>query len=70
MVKCPPVDHHWLACTHHLLCFVTFRSEYDDGSGTIEPKALEELLLRLEPPLGLGPFVDNKDVLRCGWWCW
>lgn len=40
------------------------RSEYDDGSGTIDPKALEELLLRLDPPLGLGPYADSKDVLR------
>lgn len=47
--------------------FVTLWSEYDDGSGTIAPRALEELLLRLDPPLGLGPYADNKDVLR--WVC-
>lgn len=40
-------------------------AEYDDGSGTIDPRALEELLLRLDPPLGLGAYVDNKEVLRC-----
>ncbi|KXZ47565.1 hypothetical protein GPECTOR_34g724 [Gonium pectorale] len=44
--------------------FVTLWSEYDDGSGTILPRHLEELLLRLDPPLGLGPYADNKDVLR------
>ncbi len=45
--------------------FVTLWSEYDDGSGTIMPRHLEELLLRLDPPLGLGAYADNKDVLRC-----
>lgn len=39
-------------------------SECDDGSGTILPRDLEELLLKLEPPLGLGSLADNKDVLR------
>ncbi len=48
--------------------FVTLWSEYDDGSGTIAPRALEELLLRLDPPLGLGPYADNKDVLRWVYW--
>ncbi len=43
---------------------MTLWSEYDDGSGTILPRHLEELLLRLDPPLGLGPYADNKDVLR------
>ena len=42
------------------------RSEFDDGTGTILPKELEELLLKLDPPLGLGNMADSKDVLRCG----
>eukprot|EP00798_Chlamydomonas_sp_ICE-L_P015920 gene15920-22054_t len=44
--------------------FVQLWAEFDDGSGTIWPKDLEELLLKLEPPLGLGIFADSKDVLR------
>ena len=44
--------------------FVMLWAEYDDGSGTIEPHALEEMLLRLDPPLGLGPGADGKDVLK------
>lgn len=43
---------------------MTLWAEYDDGSGTMDPKHLEGLLLRLEPPLGLGPYTENKDVLR------
>ena len=39
-------------------------AEYDDGTATIAPASLEELLLRLDPPLGLGQFADNKEVLR------
>jgi hypothetical protein len=39
-------------------------SEYDDGSGTIEPRSLEDLLLRLAPPMGLGPGKDGRAVLR------
>ena len=42
------------------------RSQYDDGSGTITPKELEQVLMILEPPLGLGLQADNKDVLRWG----
>ena len=39
-------------------------SEYDDGSGTIDPRSLEDLLLRLAPPMGLGPGKDGRAVLR------
>ncbi len=49
---------------HHLDAFMALWSEYDDGSGTIEPRHLEDLLLRLEPPMGLGPGQDGKAVLR------
>eukprot|EP00955_Chlamydomonas_euryale_P052906 355308-Chlamydomonas_euryale.AAC.5 len=44
--------------------FVTLWGKFDDGSGTILPKDLEELLLELDPPLGLGPDASSKDVLR------
>lgn len=32
--------------------------------GTILPRELEEILMRTDPPLGLGSLADNKDVLR------
>lgn len=44
--------------------FVALWSEYDDGNGSIDPRDLEALLLRLIPPLGLGPGAEGKDVLR------
>ncbi|GMH39581.1 hypothetical protein BSKO_07479 [Bryopsis sp. KO-2023] len=44
--------------------FVELWGEYDDGSTTIDPKSLEQLLIRLQPPLGLGHFADNNDVLK------
>ena len=44
--------------------FAALWSEYDDGTGTLLPRHLEELLIKLEPPLGLGSMADNKDVLR------
>jgi hypothetical protein len=44
--------------------FVSLWNEYDDGGGSIEPRELEELLLKLDPPLGLGSAADSKDVLR------
>ncbi|GIL78272.1 hypothetical protein Vretifemale_7701, partial [Volvox reticuliferus] len=57
-------QEEWKLSPQALEDFVTLWSEYDDGSGTILPRHLEELLLRLDPPLGLGPYADNKDVLR------
>ena len=63
----PPYDDGTLHLSHILTLFHTCplrRSQYDDGSGTITPKELEELLMILEPPLGLGLQADNKDVLR------
>lgn len=44
--------------------FVDLWSEYDDGSTTIAPKQMEQILTRLPPPLGLGPYADSNDVLR------
>ncbi|KAL6748527.1 Ion transport protein-domain-containing protein [Haematococcus lacustris] len=57
-------QEEWKLSPEALEEFVTLWSEYDDGSGTIAPRELEELLLKLEPPLGLGSMADNKDVLR------
>ena len=37
-------------------------AEYDDGSGTVAPEDLLEILLRLLPPLGLGPFATEEEV--------
>lgn len=62
-ITCPQSPAH----PQNLEDFVTLWSEYDDGTGTIDPRNLEELLLRLDPPLGLGPYADNKEVLR--WVC-
>lgn len=44
--------------------FVELWGEYDDGSTTIDPKSLEQLLIRLPPPLGLGHYAENNDVLK------
>lgn len=44
--------------------FVELWSEFDDGSTNITPKQLELILVRLPPPLGLGPYADSNDVLR------
>eukprot|EP00198_Chlamydomonas_reinhardtii_P001158 XP_001690493.1 voltage-gated Ca2+ channel, alpha subunit [Chlamydomonas reinhardtii] len=57
-------QEEWKLSPQALEDFVTLWSEYDDGSGTIQPRHLEELLLKLDPPLGLGAYADNKDVLR------
>ncbi|KXZ54859.1 hypothetical protein GPECTOR_4g931 [Gonium pectorale] len=54
----------WRLTPQNLEDFVVLWAEYDDGSGSIDPRALEELLLRLDPPLGLGPHAHNKEVLR------
>ncbi|WIA07983.1 hypothetical protein OEZ85_007455 [Tetradesmus obliquus] len=54
----------WKLRPDHLDEFVDLWAEYDDGSGTIDPKDLEGMLLRLSPPLGLGPGASSTDVLR------
>lgn len=54
----------WKLSPQSLETFVQLWSQYDDGSGTITPKDLEDLLMHLDPPLGLGPEVNSKDVLR------
>ncbi|KAF8072369.1 NaCP60E [Scenedesmus sp. PABB004] len=54
----------WKLRPEHLDEFVELWAEYDDGSGTIDPRDLEGMLLRLSPPLGLGPGASSSDVLR------
>eukprot|EP00775_Hariotina_reticulata_P006841 gene6841-7059_t len=54
----------WKLRPDHLDEFLDLWAEYDDGSGTIDPKDLEGMLLRLSPPLGLGPTASSTDVLR------
>lgn len=39
-------------------------AEYDDGSGTIAPEQLQALLIRTDPPLGLGRMATGRDVLK------
>ena len=39
-------------------------SEYDDGTQTISPHNLYDLLTRLTPPLGLGPTTTNVELVR------
>ena len=39
-------------------------AEYDDGSGTIAPEQLQSLLIRTDPPLGLGRMATGRDVLK------
>ncbi len=49
------------------LCMQEFQelwAEYDDGSGTIAPEQLQTLLIRTDPPLGLGRMATGRDVLR------
>ena len=44
--------------------FQEFWAEYDDGSGTIAPEQLQSLLIRTDPPLGLGRMATGRDVLK------
>eukprot|EP00951_Prasinocladus_malaysianus_P050345 scaffold679489_cov39-Prasinocladus_malaysianus.AAC.1 len=39
-------------------------ADYDDGSGTITPRNLHDLLTRLNPPLGLGPMTTNAELVK------
>ena len=39
-------------------------AEYDDGSNSIDPKDMEQLLRRLPSPMGLGPKATDSDVMR------
>ena len=39
-------------------------AEYDDGSGSIAPEQLQALLIRTDPPLGLGRMATGRDVLK------
>lgn len=39
-------------------------AEYDDGSGSIAPEQLQALLIRTDPPLGLGRTATGRDVLK------
>lgn len=69
MIRCAVLSlslsqEDWKLSPQSLETFVQLWSQYDDGSGTITPKDLEDLLMHLDPPLGLGPEVNSKDVLR------
>jgi hypothetical protein len=46
----PQEQEEWRLNPSSLEDFVALWSEYDDGTGTIEPKDLEALLLRCAPP--------------------
>ena len=39
-------------------------SEYDDGTSTVSPHDLYDILTRLTPPLGLGPTTTNVELVR------
>lgn len=43
--------------------FCELWAEYDDGTSLIDPKALEAILMRLPPPMGLGRKAKPADVL-------
>ena len=51
----------WQVCFQE---FQEFWAEYDDGSGTIAPEQLQTLLIRTDPPLGLGRMATGRDVLK------
>ena len=51
----------WSVCFQE---FQEFWAEYDDGSGTIAPEQLQTLLIRTDPPLGLGRMATGRDVLK------
>ena len=49
---------------HCLQDFVGLWAEYDDGSNSIDPRDLEQLLRRLPPPMGLGLHATESDIMR------
>lgn len=55
---------NWKVDPEHLDRFIELWADYDNGSGTIDPKDLEILLVQLPPPLGLGPLASTSDVLK------
>jgi len=46
------------------LCALRRPCPSSPATGSIEPRQLESLLLRVPPPLGLGPSASGPDVLR------
>ena len=56
-------DHEHMPCVP-LQDFQERWAEYDDGSGSISPEQLQTLLIRTDPPLGLGRTATGRDVLR------
>ena len=44
--------------------FCELWAEYDDGTSLIDPKDLEQILMRMRPPMGLGPKANGTDVVR------
>lgn len=55
---------NWTLTPQHLEDFVELWAEYDDGSNSIDPKDMEQLLRRLPSPMGLGPKATDSDVMR------
>ncbi|KAL4420689.1 hypothetical protein ABPG75_010345 [Micractinium tetrahymenae] len=55
---------NWTLTPQHLEDFVELWAEYDDGSNSIDPKDMEQLLRRLPPPMGLGPKATDSDVMH------
>lgn len=52
----------WHLSPQHLDDFAWAWAEYDDGTGTISPEDFLHVLLRLLPPLGLGPHATEAEV--------
>lgn len=48
--------------------FIILWGHYDDGSGTIDPKQLEELLIDLGPPLGVRRGATSKELIDVSGW--
>lgn len=53
----------WRLEPAHLELFVEHWSRHDDGTGTIPPAALSEILKQLPPPLGLGKAATGKQII-------
>lgn len=60
----PQEQDSWKLVPASLEEFRELWSEYDDGTRTITPRDLHDLLIRLTPPLGLGPTVTNIQLLK------
>ncbi|GAB4819675.1 hypothetical protein N2152v2_006721 [Parachlorella kessleri] len=54
----------WKITPANLDEFCELWAEFDDGTSLIEPKDLEQILMRLKPPMGLGNKANGTDVVR------